>query len=172
MDEVCNAFQNNYHSGWAYMVSYAQHLFQLQHDTQHIIAGQRCRLGSYAKEVKSLSQEISHMAQEYGVMRQQVRDLELSTIYRCPIERDQEVLQHHDLLREVEEATAAKARELEELQAAKTQEITHLQGELQECEEELQEHEIELANQDNEIDNFQAQIHQLQLQQAPAPAYT
>jgi hypothetical protein len=29
MDEVGNAFQVHYHSGWADMVSYAQHLFQL-----------------------------------------------------------------------------------------------------------------------------------------------
>jgi hypothetical protein len=34
----------------------------------------------------------------------------------------------------------------------------------------VQEREFELMNRDNEIDNLQAQIHQLQLQQAPAPA--
>jgi hypothetical protein len=33
MDEVGNVFQVHYHSGWAYMAGYAQHLFQLQHDT-------------------------------------------------------------------------------------------------------------------------------------------
>jgi hypothetical protein len=38
MDEVGNVFQVHYHSGWAYMTGYAQHLFQLQHDTQRIIA--------------------------------------------------------------------------------------------------------------------------------------
>jgi hypothetical protein len=27
MDEVGNAFQVHYHSGWAYMAGYAQHLF-------------------------------------------------------------------------------------------------------------------------------------------------
>jgi hypothetical protein len=44
------------------MAGYAQHLFQLQHDTQCIIAEQRCRLVGYAKEVKNLAQEISCMA--------------------------------------------------------------------------------------------------------------
>jgi hypothetical protein len=39
MDEACNAFQDHYHGGWAYMVRYAQHLFQLQHNTQRIVAG-------------------------------------------------------------------------------------------------------------------------------------
>jgi hypothetical protein len=29
MDEVGNVFQVHYHSGWAYMAGYAQHLFQL-----------------------------------------------------------------------------------------------------------------------------------------------
>jgi hypothetical protein len=29
MDEVGNIFQVHYHSGWAYMIGYAQHLFQL-----------------------------------------------------------------------------------------------------------------------------------------------
>jgi hypothetical protein len=33
LDEMSNAFLEHYHSGWAYMASYAQHLFQLQHDT-------------------------------------------------------------------------------------------------------------------------------------------
>jgi hypothetical protein len=33
MDEVGSVFQVHYHSGWAYMARYAQHLFQLQHDT-------------------------------------------------------------------------------------------------------------------------------------------
>jgi hypothetical protein len=33
MDEVSNVFQDHNHSGWAYMVSNAQHMFQLQHDT-------------------------------------------------------------------------------------------------------------------------------------------
>jgi hypothetical protein len=37
MDAVSNIFQDHYHSGWVYMVSYTQHLFQLQHDTQHIV---------------------------------------------------------------------------------------------------------------------------------------
>jgi hypothetical protein len=40
MDEVDNVFQDHYHSGWKYMAGYAQHLFQLQHDTQRIIAEQ------------------------------------------------------------------------------------------------------------------------------------
>jgi hypothetical protein len=128
MDEVSNVFQDHYRSGWAYMASYAQHLFQLQQDTQRIVVRQRCRLGSYAKEVKSLSQEISRMAQEYGVVCQQVRDMEiclhdkdkeLLTIYRCSTEHDQELLQHYGLLREAKEATAAKARELEGSQVVK-----------------------------------------------------
>jgi hypothetical protein len=55
MDEASNVFQDHHHSAWAYMASYAQHLFQLQHDTQCIIAGQWCYLGSYAKEVNSLN---------------------------------------------------------------------------------------------------------------------
>jgi hypothetical protein len=75
MDEVGNVFQVHYHSGWAYMAGYAQHLFQLQHDTQHIITEQRCRLVGYAKEVKGLTQEISRKAQEVGAMCQHVRDL-------------------------------------------------------------------------------------------------
>jgi hypothetical protein len=37
-DEVGNIFQVHYHSGWAYMAGYAQHLFQLQHNTQCIVA--------------------------------------------------------------------------------------------------------------------------------------
>jgi hypothetical protein len=40
MDKMHNVFQIHYHSGWAYMVGYAQHLFQLQHDTQCIIVEQ------------------------------------------------------------------------------------------------------------------------------------
>jgi hypothetical protein len=50
------------------MVGYAQHLFQLHHDTQRIIAEQQCRLVGYAKEVNNLTQEISCMAQENGVV--------------------------------------------------------------------------------------------------------
>jgi hypothetical protein len=70
MDEVCNVFQLHYHSGWAYMAGYAQHLFQLQHDTQRIVAEQRCRLVGYAKEVKGLIQELSRKAQEVGDVHQ------------------------------------------------------------------------------------------------------
>jgi hypothetical protein len=40
MDDVGNVFQVHYHSGWAYIAKYANHLFQLQHDTQCIIADQ------------------------------------------------------------------------------------------------------------------------------------
>jgi cell division protein FtsB len=72
------------------------------------------------------------------------KDQELLTIYRRSTEHDQELLWHLSLLREAEEATAAKARELKDFQAAKAQEIKDLQDELQEREEELQEHEIEL----------------------------
>jgi hypothetical protein len=55
LDEVSNAFLEEHHSGWAYMVSYALDLFQLQHDTQRIVVGHQCHLGSYAKEAKSLN---------------------------------------------------------------------------------------------------------------------
>jgi hypothetical protein len=89
------------------MAGYAQHLFQLQHDIQRIVAEQRCRLVGYAKEVKDLTQEISHKAQEVGVVRQQVKNLEshlhdkeealLSSLRRSS-KRDQELLQHHVLL--------------------------------------------------------------------------
>jgi hypothetical protein len=51
------------------MARYAQHIFQLQHDTQRIFAGQRHHLGTYAREVKSLKQEIIHIAQEHGALR-------------------------------------------------------------------------------------------------------
>jgi hypothetical protein len=76
MDEVGNIFQVNYHCGWAYMAGYAQHLLQLQHNTQHIVTEQRCHLVDYAKEVKGLTQEINCKAHEVGAVRQQVRDLE------------------------------------------------------------------------------------------------
>jgi hypothetical protein len=132
LDEVSNVFLEHHHSGWAHMASYGQHLFQLQHDTQRIVAGQRRRLGRYVEEVKSLHQETSCMAQEHGAMCQQVRDLEsrlhdkdkeLLTIYRHSTERDQELVMHRGLLREAEEATTAKAHELEEFQATKAEEI-------------------------------------------------
>jgi hypothetical protein len=55
MDEVGNVFQVHYHSGWSYMARYAQHMFQLQHNTQRIITEQRCHLVGYAKEVKNLT---------------------------------------------------------------------------------------------------------------------
>jgi hypothetical protein len=29
IDQACNVFQDHYHDGWAYMVRYAQHMFQL-----------------------------------------------------------------------------------------------------------------------------------------------
>jgi hypothetical protein len=37
MDEVGNVFQVHYHSGWACIARYGPHLFQLQHDTKHIV---------------------------------------------------------------------------------------------------------------------------------------
>jgi hypothetical protein len=89
------------------MARYVQHLFQLQHDTQCIIAEQRCHLIGYAKVVKDLTQEISRKAQEVGVMRQQVKDLEsclhdkeealLSSLHHSS-ERDQELLRYRVLL--------------------------------------------------------------------------
>jgi hypothetical protein len=76
MDEVINLHQVHHHSGWTYMAHYAQHLFQLQHDTQCIIVEQQCHLVGYAKEVENLTHKISHMAQENGVVHQQFWDLE------------------------------------------------------------------------------------------------
>jgi hypothetical protein len=103
MDEADNFHWVHHHSGWAYKSHYAQHLFQLQHDTQRIIAEQRCRLVAYVKEVENLTQEISHIAQKNGVVRQKVRDLEsrlhdkdetlLSSLCHSS-ECDQELLQH------------------------------------------------------------------------------
>jgi hypothetical protein len=63
-----NIYQVHHHSGLTYMARYAQHLFQLQHDTQRIVAAQQCHLGSYAKEVTDLNQEMSRIAQENGVV--------------------------------------------------------------------------------------------------------
>jgi hypothetical protein len=124
MDDATDiVFQVHYHSGWTYMVEYAQHLFQLKHDTQRIVVEQWCRLVGYAKEVKNLTQEMSRMAQENGTVQQQVRDLEgrlhdkeealLSSLHRSS-ERDQELLRHRVLLQTVEEATKVKACEFEE----------------------------------------------------------
>jgi hypothetical protein len=123
MDEVGNVFQVHYHSGWTYMTRYTQHHFQLQHDTQRIVVEQRYRLVGYAKEVKGLTQKINCKAQEVGVVRQQVRDLEsplcdkedaLLSSLRCSSEHDQELPRHHVLLRMAKESTKVKAREFEE----------------------------------------------------------
>jgi hypothetical protein len=123
MDEVGNVFQVHYHSGWAYMARYGPHLFQLQHNTKHIVVEQRCHLVGYAKEVKDLTQEISRKAQENGIVRQQVRDLEshlhdkeealLSSLCHSS-EHDQELLRYRVLLRTTEEAAKVKVREFEE----------------------------------------------------------
>jgi hypothetical protein len=104
----------------------------LQHDTQHIIVEQRCRLVCYAKEVKGLTQEISRKAQEVGVVRQQVSDLEshlcdkeealLSSLCRSS-KRDQELLWHRVLSQTTEESAKVKAYEFEEYQTAKDLEI-------------------------------------------------
>jgi hypothetical protein len=132
MDEVGNVFQVHYHSGWAYMPRYAHHLFQLHHVTQRIVADQRCHLIGYVKVVKGLTQEINRKAQEVGVVRQQVRDLEsclrdkeealLSSLHHLS-EREQELLQHRVLLRMAEESAKAKAHEFEEYQTTKDLEI-------------------------------------------------
>jgi hypothetical protein len=132
MDELGNVFQVHYHSGWVYMAKYAQHLFQLQHDTQRIIAEHQCRLVGYAKEVKGLTQEISRNAQEVGAVHQQVRDLEsrlrdkedalLSSLRRSS-ECDQELLRHRVLLRSAEESSKVKAREFDEFWTMKDMEI-------------------------------------------------
>jgi hypothetical protein len=146
MDEVGNVFQVHYHSGWAYMAEYAQHLFQLQHDTQRIVTKQRCHLFGYAKEVKGLTQEISRKAQEVGVVHQQVRDLEsclrdkeealLSSLHHSS-EREHELLQHRVLLQTAEESTKVKASVFEEFQTVKDLEIQDMQEELEELEEEM-----------------------------------
>jgi chromosome segregation ATPase len=137
------------------MAGYAQHLFQLQHDTQPIVAEQQCCLFGYAKEVKNLTQEISRMAQENGDVRQQVRDLEshlhdkeeeLLSSLRRPSERDQELLRHHVLLRMVEEAAKIKACEFEEFQATKDLEIQNMQEELEQLEEEVQYRGVAFSN--------------------------
>jgi hypothetical protein len=52
------------------MAEYAQHLFQMQQDTQRIIAEQRYHLVGYAKEVKDLTQDITRKAKENGDVRQ------------------------------------------------------------------------------------------------------
>jgi predicted RNase H-like nuclease (RuvC/YqgF family) len=98
-------------------------LFPLQHDTQRIIVGQCRRIDTYAREVKSLEQEIECMAQEHGALHQQLRALEshvcdkdhvLLTIYCRSTERDQELHQHRGFLHEAEEVTTAMAREFED----------------------------------------------------------
>jgi chromosome segregation ATPase len=170
MDEVGNVFQVHYHSGWVYIAEYAQHLFQLQHDTQHIVTERLCRLVGYAKEVKGLTQEISCKAQEVGVVRQQVRDLEshlhnkeeaLLSSFRRSSKSDQELLRHHVLLRTTEESTKVKAREFEEYQTAKDLEIQAMQEELEELEEKVQDRGVALATRDNIINNLQAEILEL-----------
>jgi hypothetical protein len=144
MDEVGNVFQVHYHSGWAYMAGYAQHLFQLQHDTQHIVTERLCRLVGYAKKVKGLTQEISCKAQEVSFHRSS--------------KHDQELLRHHVLLRTTEESTKIKAREFEEYQTAKDLEIQGMQEELEELEEKVHDRGVALATRDNIIDNLQAEI--------------
>jgi chromosome segregation ATPase len=129
-------------------------------------------------EVKDLTQEISRKAQEVGAMRQQVRDLEchlhdkeealLSSLRRSS-EHGQELLRHRVLLRTTEESTKVKAREFEELETAKDMEIQGMQVKLEELEEEVQDRGVALINRDNIIDNLQAEIHELQQHQAPAP---
>jgi chromosome segregation ATPase len=119
------------------------------------------------------------MAQENGVVRQQVKDLEsrlcdkeealLSSLRRSS-ERDQELLRHCVLLLTAEEAAKVKAREFEEFQTAKDLEIQSMQEELDELEEEVQDRGVALANRDNIINNLQAEIHEIQQHQTPTPA--
>ncbi len=45
-----------------------------------------------------------------------------------------------------------------------------MQEELEELEEEVQDRGVALTNRDNIIDNLQAEIHEVQQHQAPAPA--
>jgi hypothetical protein len=108
------------------------------------------------------------MAQENGVVRQQVRDLEsclhdkeealLSSLHHS-FEHDQELLQHCVLLRMAEEAAKVKACEFEEFQTVKDLEIQNMQEEL---EEEVPDRGVVLTNRDNIIDNLQTEIHELQ----------
>jgi transcriptional regulator with XRE-family HTH domain len=123
------------------------------------------------RKSRGLTQEISHKAQEVGVVRQQVRDLEshlrekeealLSNLCRS-FERNQELLRHHVLLQTTEESTKVKAREFEEYQTVKDLEIQGMHEELEELEEEVQDRGVALTNRDNIIDNLQAEIHKLQ----------
>jgi hypothetical protein len=111
-------------------------------------------------------------------VRQHVRDLEshlhdkeealLSSLRRSS-EHDQELLRHRVLLQMAEESAKVKACEFEEFQTAKDLEIQGMQEELEELEEEVQDRGVALTNRDNIIDNLQAEIHELQQHQAPAP---
>jgi TolA-binding protein len=73
-------------------------------------------------------------------------------------------------LRTAEESAKVKAREFEEFQTTKDLEIQGMQEELEDLEEEVQDCGVALVNRDNIIDNLQANIHELQQHQAPAPA--
>jgi chromosome segregation ATPase len=68
-----------------------------------------------------------------------------------------------------EESTKVKAPEFEEFQTTKDMEIQGMQEELEDLEEEVQDRGVALTNRDNIIDNLQAEIHEVQQQQAPAP---
>jgi hypothetical protein len=72
-------------------------------------------------------------------------------------------------LRTAEESAKVKAREFEEFQTTKDLEIQGMQEELEELEEDVQYCGVALMNRDNIIDNLQANIHELQQHQAPAP---
>jgi hypothetical protein len=111
-------------------------------------------------------------------VRQHVRDLEsrlhdkeeaLLNSLRRSSEHDQELLRHRVLLQMAEESANVKACEFEEFQTAKDLEIQGMQEELEELEEEVQDRGVALTNRDNIIDNLQAEIHELQQHQAPAP---
>jgi hypothetical protein len=112
------------------------------------------------------------MRQQVGDLESRLRDKEdalLSSLRRSS-ERDQELLWHRVLLRTAEESTRVKAHEFEEFQTTKDLEIQGMQEELEELEEEVQDRGVPLTNRDNIIDNLQAEIHELQQHQAPAPA--
>jgi CHASE3 domain sensor protein len=112
------------------------------------------------------------MRQQVGDLESRLRDKEdalLSSLRRSS-ERDQELLWHNVLLRTAEESTKVKAHEFEEFQTTKDLEIQGMQEELEELEEEVQDRGVLLTNRDNIIDNLQAEIHELQQHQAPAPA--
>jgi hypothetical protein len=69
IDGACDIYQEHYHTGWAYMARYAQHMFKLPQDTHHTIVAQCIRLSAYAREVKALKLEIEKMGRYHNTLR-------------------------------------------------------------------------------------------------------